>query len=160
MSSPKKKLPTGPIRLDIPTPQTLEAREAEAISQESILPENKKQDLQKQDFDSAMEIHPPNQPESPAGEISEERKQDSCKQDYKKVAMRLSAESFEKLRQLRVNTGLPYEILVDVMIRHWDNLPQRTQAAYLKEAQSIRGERLIEGQLKALQSIQTKHSTR
>lgn len=124
MSNTKKKLPTGPIRMEIPTSKPSETREVETITPESGLLEN--------------------------------TKQDSGKQDYKKVAMRLSADSLERLRKLRVETGLPYEILVDVMIRNWDKLPQRTQSAYLKEAKAIRGERLIAGQIKSLQAIKSR----
>ncbi len=160
MSNPKKKLPTGPIRLEIPTSKTSETREVKTIKPESGLPENTKQDLIKQDFTAKPGTLPSASHESQIAEPLSDIKQDSGKQDYKKVAMKLSADSLERLRQLRVETGLPYEILVDVMIRNWDKLPQRTQSAYLKEAKEIRGQRLIAGQIKTLQAIQTKHSTR
>ena len=159
MSNTKKKLPTGPIRMEIPTSKPSETREAETITPESGLLENTKQDYEKQDFTSELEILQVDLQESQVVESLKDIKQDSGKQDYKKVAMRLSADSLERLRQLRVETGLPYEILVDVMIRNWDKLPQRTQSAYLKEAKDIRGQRLIAGQIKTLQAIQTKHST-
>ncbi|WP_460203338.1 hypothetical protein [Scytonema sp. NUACC21] len=42
--------------------------------------------------------------------------------------MRLSIKAVEKLQNFRATTGIPYEILVDVMIRNWENLPQRTQS--------------------------------
>lgn len=159
MSNTKKKLPTGPIRMEIPSSKAFEVKEAETIIQESNLPENIKQDSGKQDFIPEPETLQSDSQESQILEPVTEIKQDSGKQDYKKVAMRLSADSLERLRQLRVETGLPYEILVDVMIRNWDKLPQRTQSAYLKEAKDIRGQRLIAGQIKALQAIQTKHLT-
>lgn len=159
MSNTKKKLPTGPIRMEIPSSKAFEAREVETITQESGLPENTKQDFGKQDFTSELETLQSDSQESQIVEPVTEIKQDSGKQDYKKVAMRLSADSLERLRQLRVETGLPYEILVDVMIRNWDKLPQRTQSVYLKEAKDIRGQRLIAGQIKTLQAIQTKHLT-
>lgn len=77
--------------------------------------------------------------------------------EYKKVAMRLSSEAVESLRQLRANTGVPYEILVDVMIRNWDNLPQRTRGAYLQQAKQVRIERLIAGQEKTMKTMRTKY---
>ena len=80
--------------------------------------------------------------------------------EYKKVAMRLSTEAVESLRQLRATTGVPYEILVDVMIRNWDKLPQRTRTAYLQQAQEIRAERLIAGQEKTMKTMRTKYLAR
>lgn len=160
MSNTKKKLPTGPIRMQIPTSKLSETSDEETTIQKSSLLENMKQDSGKQDFISELEILQADLQESQVVESLTDIKQDSGKQDYKKVAMRLSADSLERLRQLRVETGLPYEILVDVMIRNWDKLPQRTQSAYLKEAKDIRGQRLIAGQIKTLQAIQTKHLTR
>lgn len=156
MSNTKKKLPTGPIRMEIPTSKPSETREVETITPESGLLENTKQDSGKQDLMPELEALQTDLQESQVVESLTDIKQDSGKQDYKKVAMRLSADSLERLRKLRVETGLPYEILVDVMIRNWDKLPQRTQSAYLKEAKAIRGERLIAGQIKSLQAIKSR----
>ncbi len=78
--------------------------------------------------------------------------------DYKKVSMRVSQESYERLREFRGETGIPYEILVDVMVRNWDSLPKRTQNAYLKESQQVRAQRLIAGQQKAMLTTQQKYS--
>ena len=77
--------------------------------------------------------------------------------EYKKVAMRLSSEAVETLRQLRATTGVPYEIFVDVMIRNWDKLPQPTRAAYLQQAKQVRIERLIAGQEKTMKTMRTKY---
>lgn len=77
---------------------------------------------------------------------------------YKKVSMRVSQESYERLREFRGETGIPYEILVDVMVRNWDSLPKRTQNAYLKESQQVRAQRLIAGQQKAMLTTQQKYS--
>ncbi|MDJ0508962.1 MAG: hypothetical protein QNJ64_06885 [Crocosphaera sp.] len=85
------------------------------------------------------------------------RKPDSIT-DYKKVSMRVSQESYERLREFRGDTGIPYEILVDVMVRNWDSLPKRTQNAYLKESQQVRAQRLIAGQQKAMLTTQQKYS--
>jgi len=87
-------------------------------------------------------------------------KQESIKQEYgiqeveyKKVAMRLSAEAVNRLRDLRTVTGLPYEVLVDVMIRNWDNLPAKIQKQYLSKAKQARIQRLIAGQDKAMTTV-------
>ena len=74
----------------------------------------------------------------------------------KKVAMRLSTEAVACLHSLRVTTGIPYEILVDVMIRNWDDLPVKLQKQYLSEAKQVRIQRLIAGQDKAMQTVRSR----
>lgn len=88
----------------------------------------------------------------------ENRKQDSSidEIEYVKVAMRLSATSVERLRGLKNTTGLPYEILVDVMIANWDNLPAKLQKLFLSEAKLARIQRLIAGQDKAMKTVRSK----
>ncbi len=80
--------------------------------------------------------------------------------EYKKVAMRLSAEATESLRQFRADTGIPYEILVDVMIRNWSKLPERTKAAYLQQAKQLRNQRLLAGQEKTMKTMREKYRSR
>ena len=70
--------------------------------------------------------------------------------------MRLSATSVERLRGLKNTTGLPYEILVDVMIANWDNLPAKLQKLFLSEAKLARIQRLIAGQDKAMKTVRSK----
>jgi uncharacterized protein YjbI with pentapeptide repeats len=196
----KKKLPTGPIRIESP--------KAYQSKQDFDLPENEKQDsskdsflsesnlendlpdsdisepqvndsdnnfsLEKQNSDSSLQDSSLQDSSLQDSSLQDSSLQDSSLQDsslqdsslqdsslqdssvteYKKVAMRLSTEATKKLTQLRNETGLPYEILVDVMIRHWDNLSQRTQSAYLKEAKKVRQMRLIAGQKKAMETMQ------
>jgi hypothetical protein len=67
--------------------------------------------------------------------------------------MRLSAEAVNRLRELRTVTELPYEVLVDVMIRNWDTLPAKIQRQYLSEAKQSRIQRLIAGQDKAMTTV-------
>jgi hypothetical protein len=76
--------------------------------------------------------------------------------EYKKVSMKLSADAFDKLQQFRVATKVPYEILVDILIRNFDGLPERTKNLYLKQAKEIRTQRLIEGQEKTMQTIRAR----
>jgi len=77
--------------------------------------------------------------------------------EHKKVAMRLSSEAVDKLQKFRANTGVPYEILVEVMIRNWENLPQRTQSSYLQQAKQLRVNRLMAGQEKTLKTMKAKY---
>ncbi len=118
---------------------------------------------------STQEPQQPHQPETVVenagltASFAESSFQESEKQEsgiesieYKKVAMRLSAEAVNKLRELRTTTELPYEILVDVMIRNWDNLPAKIQKHYLSEARRSRVQRLIAGQDKAMKTIRSK----
>lgn len=150
MPSPKKKLPTGPIRIDFPTQLPSEPSEGQSSSKL----ENRKQDstLPEDSIIESIKIDSMSQ----EGKIQETAQTESSLTEYKKVAMRLSVEAVESLRQLRVETGIPYEILVDVMIRNWDNLPQRIQAAYLKQAKQVRRQRLMAGQEKTMKTMQQK----
>lgn len=205
MSSPKKKLPTGPVRINVPithqvetnatqtpAPTTAHNPESESESNEQELKKQDSSKLEAKINESSM-FHSSKQEVS----IIEATKLDSSSQDsrflegtskdsaleetsinlasqlgtndlgltesglteteYKKVAMRLSSEAVESLRQLRATTGIPYEILVDVMIRNWDKLPQRTRAAYLQQAQQVRVLRLIAGQEKTMKTMRTKY---
>ncbi|MBW4549494.1 MAG: hypothetical protein KME25_34630 [Symplocastrum torsivum CPER-KK1] len=197
MSSAKKKLPTGPIRIDAPVTKrvalpdesgasSLHPTETESSrqilengKQDSYLPETSNQESSNLDSGS---VENSNQQatrsrgttqQEPELEIEEYRREDSSISpritesgipdsgvsfpEYKKVAMRLSVEAVESLRQLRATTGVPYEILVDVMIRNWDNLPKRTQAAYLQQAKQARVERLIAGQEKTVKTMRAKY---
>lgn len=207
MASPKKKLPTGPIRIENPLtkqsetllPSTKEEpihesslKESslqEAIKQDSVLKDNLAKDAadyeaqfynDRQDFSLKFTQESSNQdykkqessftqtrnnlePNLIAEDVkhqSSEVKQESIKQEYniqeieyKKVAMRLSAEAVNRLRELRTVTELPYEVLVDVMIRNWDTLPAKIQKQYLSEAKQSRIQRLIAGQDKAMTTV-------
>jgi hypothetical protein len=70
--------------------------------------------------------------------------------DYRKVAMRLSPDAAEQLKALRLKTGIPYEIIVDVLIRRFEDLPENIRQTCLEEAKEIRLRRLVAGQSKAL----------
>lgn len=89
--------------------------------------------------------------------VPSELKPESSFNESKKVAMRLSSEAASKLRQFRAETGIPYEIMVDVMIRNWSSLPNRTKTAYLKQAKQIRQMRLMAGQEKTLKTMRQKY---
>jgi hypothetical protein len=209
MSSPKKKLSTGPIRIDLPVSkqeysasrEVVPAEESietassqantsqpgtgiESSKQDSALPEGTIVESSKQD--SALPEGTIVESISKVSEFQEAGIEDSSllaspwtdralksvssesgmpesglpETEYKKVAMRLSIEVVESLRQLRATTGVPYEILVDVMIRNWDKLPQPIRAAYLQQAKQVRVERLMAGQEKTMKTMRTKYLDR
>jgi hypothetical protein len=214
MSSPKKKLSTGPIRIDlpvskqeystnrgvVPAEESIEAASSQANTSqpepgiETYIPEDIKQDsalpedtiVESSKIDSALpedtivessknfsEFQETGIEESsllatswtgytPKSVSSESGMPESglTETEYKKVAMRLSLEVVESLRQLRATTGVPYEILVDVMIRNWDKLPQPIRAAYLQQAKQVRVERLMAGQEKTMKTMRTKYLDR
>lgn len=208
MSSPKKKLPTGPIRIEPPTytsreglPEStlqtvrkldssfletsgkyssLNQTEELGLPGASLLDDQyqknlaiSKQDSGKQDAgllekskqDSAIEsalAKESKTQETSKQEASFEKQdyetQDSCFRqiEYKKVAMRLSETAVERLRSFRANTGLPYEILVDVMICNWDNLPDDLKHDYVMQVKQLRLQRLVAGQNKGLETAMQK----
>lgn len=121
-----KKLPTGPIRIDLP-PAPIKKDDQEAIP--VVL-------------SSTNEKHEEVSPTVP--------------QNPQKVSMRLSAEAAAKLKQFRTDTGIPYEILVEVLVLNFERLPERTRKAYLDQARELRVSRLIAGQEKALETMKSK----
>lgn len=235
---PKKKLPTGPIRIDLPTiamEEKLDSKKQDSSSIENSLPESSQEDFKNKEsaikessknetnkaentkkesnkVDSIMEesikvasakkeeriqssinstlqakdiIENSNQESSlPENRIIEsamtessqvesvtiekqnqentivslKQKPESSLLESKKVAMRLSSEAASVLRQFRAETGIPYEIIVDVMVRNWSSLPNRTKAGYLKQARQIRQMRLVAGQEKTLETMRQKYS--
>jgi predicted DNA binding CopG/RHH family protein len=125
-----KKLPTGPIRISAP-PLTTKKDDSEAIP--TILENN----------DELSSTH-----ESPTPT--------TLAQNPQKVSMRLSQEAATKLKQFRLDTGIPYEILVEVMVLNFESLPERSRKAYLEQARELRMQRLIAGQEKALETVRAK----
>lgn len=146
----KKKLPTGPIRIDLTRANS--DQELESTKPDSSNPENTKVD--------SITPRKPNQDSTQQKQKLDSSKPESSLIEYKKVAMRLSVEAASTLRQLRAETGIPYEILVDVAIRNWDNLPQRTKSAYLKQAREVRTMRLMAGQEKTIKTMKKKYLER
>lgn len=173
MASPKKKLPTGPIKITQPLfsrSETAAVSNSESNTKDvNNLQESRKQDSTIEDNNqyessriaskSGQAIEEDKQTISDTDiDKQENRKQDSSidEIEYVKVAMRLSATSVERLKGLKNTTGLPYEILVDVMIANWDNLPAKLQKLFLSEAKLARIQRLIAGQDKAMKTVRSK----
>jgi predicted DNA binding CopG/RHH family protein len=167
MPAPRKKLPTGPIKIASPFPETagkdpldlntsdltdstlLESGKQDSLIQEKLKSSNIDVDKATVDQSSQDLFLNPDLIKQESG------KQESFleENEYKKVAMRLSASAVDRLRSLRVTTGIPYEVLVDVMIQNWNNLPSSIQQSYLLEAKQRRIQRLIAGQDKAMQTV-------
>lgn len=201
MSSPKKKLPTGPIRIEHPAyshgkgireSSIQEVRIEDSSKQESFLQETKTQEpggelsqqagetkgyegIQRQDSSKQenslqeTEVQEPFAGSAWANSFAKvneaDRRQDSSKQENsfvqaecKKVAMRLSETSVDRLRSFRADTGLPYEILVDVMICNLDKLPSEIQKDLLSQVKQLRLQRLVTGQNKGLETAKQKLS--
>lgn len=201
----KKKLPTSPIRIDVPKvlgneeSSKLENDKLETSNLETMNEESSRLDEQVNELEvyfnlqnqvesssensSLLETSKPetsktennlNQVTMLSSEIQETEpsetiksnsskqksskidssKTDSGKIEYKKVGLRLSVEAYQVLSDLRNETGIPSEIFLDVMLKNWENLPQRTQSAYIKEAKHERQRRLLAGQQKAMETIQ------
>ncbi|MFS8852867.1 hypothetical protein NW832_08740 [Synechococcus sp. R5-16] len=60
-----------------------------------------------------------------------------------KLTLKWSAERVEKLGSLESATGLPGEILLEVLLDHWEQLPKPLQQDCLLQAHRIRVERLV-----------------
>ncbi len=163
----KKKLPTGPINIQTnffppgkteesnqskPKPETASEQKQDFVKEELLTPDSEREKESRLELSdqSKKEIKKPE-------ENLAFQKQDFREQDFKKVAMRLSPEAATKLKQLREETKLPYEVLVDVMIRNWDELPKPFKKDYLEQAKQVRAQRLIAGQIKTVKSLQEKY---
>lgn len=145
----KKKLSTKPIKIEVPILEKQDSFKQDSFKQDSA--------LQETSLPPTTEIDSGKQ-ETILQETDDPKKQENTLPEYRKVAMRLSKESAERLRQFRGDTGIPYEILVDVLVRNWDSLPPKTQKAYLEETQQLRAQRLIAGQAKAMLTTQQKYA--
>jgi len=77
-------------------------------------------------------------------------------QPSQKVSMRLSEEAASVLKRFRLDEGIPYEILVEIMILNFHQLPERIRKAYLEQGKELRTQRLIAGQEKALETMKSK----
>ena len=132
----------------------------ESSIQESSIQEtkNQKSNIPESGYQAASNLDSTNvETISQESSLQESSIQDFTKIEYKKISMRLSTNAASKLREFRTETGIPYEILVDVLVRNWENLPNRTKNAYLNEAKGIRSKRLIAGQQKTMATMQSKY---
>ncbi len=71
-----------------------------------------------------------------------------------KLTLKCSAEMVEKLASLQSATGLPGEILLEVLLDHWEQLPKPLQQDCLLQAHRIRVERLVISQNYTIATIE------
>ncbi|MEN9225262.1 MAG: hypothetical protein Q6L60_13335 [Thermostichus sp. HHBFW_bins_43] len=71
-----------------------------------------------------------------------------------KLTLKCSAEMLDKLASLQATTGLPGEILLEVLVDHWEHLPKPLQQDCLMQAHRIRVERLVISQNHAIATIE------
>ncbi|MEN9230107.1 MAG: hypothetical protein Q6L68_04315 [Thermostichus sp. DG02_5_bins_236] len=71
-----------------------------------------------------------------------------------KLTLKCSADMLEKLGSLQNSTGLPGEILVEVLVDHWEQLPKSVQQDCLMQAHRIRVERLVISQNHTIATIE------
>jgi len=156
MNTPPKKLSSSPIVINTP----------------NLKPEIKKTDNQKLDKKNPENDSTSNGILSVDSNTSvqnevEKSRNDVTRQDnaievqgtekfvprkYDRVSMRILAETKKKLIELKTETSIPYEVIVDVMIRNWDALGDRAKSKILKLAQAERNHRLIEGKHKSIKT--------
>lgn len=70
------------------------------------------------------------------------------------LTLTLSPEASACLSQIRCEYGVPAEILVDVIIRNWSDLPDWAKQTHLGLSHQIQVERLLSGQHRTIQSIE------
>ncbi|MEN9223620.1 MAG: hypothetical protein Q6M04_14390, partial [Thermostichus sp. BF3_bins_97] len=71
-----------------------------------------------------------------------------------KLTLKCSAEMLDKLGSLQATTGLPGEILLEVLLDHWEQLPKPLQQDCLMQAHRIRVERLVISQNYTIATIE------
>lgn len=72
----------------------------------------------------------------------------------KTLTLKLSPEATQRLHQIQAESGALPEILVDVIIRHWDELPDWAKQKHLGLAHQIRVDQILAGQQRTIQSIE------
>lgn len=70
------------------------------------------------------------------------------------IRLELSLEASHCLRQIQANYGVPPEILVDVIIQNWQDLPDWAQQKHLGLTHQIQVGKLLEGQQRTIRSIE------
>ena len=154
--TPRKKLPRTPNvsgypnqASQIPDPGMAEASKLDSGKQDS------------EEEETAMPVN--SLPERAVQESSSQGSgilatgsQDLQFQEYEKLSMRLPTETINRLKQLKAEHGLPYEVIVGAMIDCWDDYSAQLQKQVLQQAQKQRNQRLMEGQVKAMRTLQQK----
>ncbi len=150
MNQPIKKLSAAPIRINTPNIKP-------EVSKSNPTAESRKQDFSniesgKQDLDSNSTNDGDRSLSTAANTtaILESQIEIGKPRDYDRISMRILAETKKKLINLKNETGVPYEILVEVMIKNWEQLSEENKANIIKQSQSERNIRLLEGKQKSM----------
>jgi len=150
MNQPIKKLSAAPIRINTPDIKP-------EVSKSNPTAETRKQDFRKQDFinqeSGKQDLNSTNNDEQsiPTAATTLEAQLEIGKlREYDRISMRILAETKKKLINLKNETGVPYEILVEVMIKNWEQLSDENKANIIKQSQSERNIRLLEGKQKSM----------
>lgn len=77
-----------------------------------------------------------------------------CLPPTEPMTLELSIEATRSLHQIRTDYGVPAEILVDVILRNWSDLPNWAKQKHLGLAHQTQVERLLAGQQRTIQSIE------
>ena len=155
MNQPIKKLSAAPIRINTPEIKP-------SVSKSNPPEESRKQDFRKQDFINQesgkqdLNSNSTNNDEQSiptaanAAATLEAQLEIGKPREYDRISMRILAETKKKLINLKNETGVPYEILVEVMIKNWEQLSDENKANIIKQSQSERNIRLLEGKQKSM----------
>ncbi len=90
----------------------------------------------------------------PAAALPDPRDALDAQLGLQKLTLKCSAEMVEKLGSLQSATGLPGEILLEVLLDHWERLPKPLQQDCLMQAHRIRVERLVISQNYTIATIE------
>ncbi len=133
MNQPPKKLSSSPIVINTPQLKT----------------ESRKQDCGKVDSNYSYENLQENNHRQ-GSELIEEELRLLSPREYERISIRILKETKTKLLELKLETGIPYEILIEVLVGQWDELSNRTQKKIVRLGQIERNQRLAEGQQKSM----------
>ncbi|MFQ3613684.1 MAG: hypothetical protein SNJ68_08215 [Cyanobacteriota bacterium] len=90
----------------------------------------------------------------PAAALPDPRDALDAQLGLQKLTLKCSADMLEKLGSLQNATGLPGEILIEVLLDHWEQLPKPVQQDCLMQAHRIRVERLVISQNHTIATIE------
>lgn len=94
------------------------------------------------------------QAREPAPALPDPRDALDAQLGLQKLTLKCSAEMLDKLGSLQTTTGLPGEILLEVLLDHWEHLPKPVQQDCLMQAHRIRVERLVISQNHTIATIE------
>ncbi|MEN9201991.1 MAG: hypothetical protein Q6K80_01460 [Thermostichus sp. DG_1_6_bins_120] len=90
----------------------------------------------------------------PVASLADPRQALDAELGLQELTLKCSVHTIEKLGSLQTSTGLPGEILVEVLLDHWEQLPKPVQQDCLLQAHRIRVERLVISQNHTIATIE------